>query len=130
MLKNFAIVLINRWKVIFSDESFSSSKFFNSDICKLLRSCKINKDFCFFFAPRWGSLYLRSMVSNCGFFFLQVIWPLTEQQKSGDWFSQISICSWESKLLVHFTLTRIRHNICSVKLKPCSLWSTFLLVPP
>ena len=36
MLKNFVIVLINRWKVIFSDESFSSSTFFNSDICKLL----------------------------------------------------------------------------------------------
>ena len=36
MFKNFVIVLISRWKVIFSDESFSSSTFFNSDICKLL----------------------------------------------------------------------------------------------
>ena len=45
MLKNFVIVLIKRWKVIFSDERFSSSTFFNSDICKLLRFCKISKVF-------------------------------------------------------------------------------------
>ena len=36
MLKNFVIVLINRWKVIFSDKSFSSSTFLNTDIWKLL----------------------------------------------------------------------------------------------
>ena len=47
MLKNFVTVLINRWKVIFSDERFSSSAFFNSDICKLLRFCKIGKGFFF-----------------------------------------------------------------------------------
>ena len=44
MLTNFVIVLINRWKVTFSAESFFLN-IFNSDICKLLRSFKISKDF-------------------------------------------------------------------------------------
>ena len=55
MLKNFVIVLINRWKVIFSDESFSSSTFFNSDTCKLLSPEKEVR--IFFIALRQGSLY-------------------------------------------------------------------------
>ena len=35
-VQEFCYNLMNRWKVIFSDESFSTSTFFNSDICKLL----------------------------------------------------------------------------------------------
>ena len=52
--------VINRWKALFSDESFSSLTFFNSDICKWLRSYKISKllfIYFYFFALRWGSLY-------------------------------------------------------------------------
>ena len=44
MLTNFVIVLINRWKVTFFRWKVFFSTFFNTDICKLLRSFKISKD--------------------------------------------------------------------------------------
>ena len=71
MLNNFVIVLINRWKVIFSEESFSSSTFCNSDICKLQRSCKRSKDFSFL---HWdGVANIKDpWFQNCWVFFLQV----------------------------------------------------------
>ena len=67
MFKNFVIVLINRWKVIFSDESFSSSTFFNSDICKLLSPEKEVR--IFFIALKQGSLFKDSWFLKLLIFF-------------------------------------------------------------
>ena len=99
MLKNFVIVLINRWKVIFSDKSFSSSTFLNTDIRKLLSPEKEVR----IFLLHWeGVANIKDpWFQNCWVFFSSQPWVLFNH----------NLFFWESNKYIHYIFGDMNHFV-------------------